>query len=184
MVHSLAAAVSVCILVLLNQSIGHAEQPPTAAEVRRVTNYFYSQRESTPVLVDYKLCKGIQREGSDKNNCAEEVDGDTLQPGQSLYLWMNFLVPKGERGKVLVQLNYDGITRGTRVMSIAGSLRYRTWNKIRLQQPGEWELPVYYENADGIQEIDRINLRVTSLTKNNLQEKLSLNSSVPPGTIE
>jgi hypothetical protein len=180
MKHSLAAAASVCALVLLNQSIGHADQPPTAAEVRRVTNYFYSQRESTPLLADYKLCMGIHREGSNKNNCADEIDASTLQPGQSLFLWMNFLVPKGERGKVLVQLNHDGITRGTREMSIRGSMRYRTWRKIRLQRAGEWELPVYYENSDGIEEIERINLQVTARPDISKPEKITLNNSIPP----
>ena len=183
MKYNLAAAVSACALILLTQSIGHADQPPTAAEVRRVTDYFYSHPESTPVLADYKVCTGIHREGSNKNNCAGEVDGNALQPGQSLYLWMNFLVPKGERGKVLVQPNYDGITRGIRVVTIAGSMRYRTWHKIRLPHPGEWELPVYYENANGIEEIERINLRVTSLTEISTPEKITLNNSVPPSTL-
>ncbi len=184
MKHNLAAAISVCTLVLLTQSFGHADQPPTAEQVRLVTDYFYNGRESSPVLADYKLCTGIQREGAGKNNCSNEIDGRALKPGQSLYLWMNFLVPKGGQGKVLVQLNHDGFTRDTRVMPIAGSIRYRTWRKIRLMRPGEWELPVYYENADGIEQIDSINLHVTSLTENNPHEKLSLNDSAPPVIFE
>jgi hypothetical protein len=183
MKHSLAATVSVCALILLNQSIGRADQPPTAEEVRRVTNYFYNQRDSTPLLADYKLCAGIHREGSNKNNCAGEIEGGALEPGQSLFLWMNFLVPKGQRGKVLVQLNHDGITRGTREMSIRGSMRYRTWRKIRLQRTGEWELPVYYENSDGIEEIERINLQVTARPDISAPEKITLNKSSSPSTL-
>ncbi|MEM7292779.1 MAG: hypothetical protein AAF420_05190, partial [Pseudomonadota bacterium] len=78
----------------------------------------------------------VHREGSDKNNCTHEIASDALQPGQSLYLWMNFMVPRNQQGKVLVQLNHDGVTRDTRVMQIAGSMRSRTWRKIRLLRPG------------------------------------------------
>ena len=52
-------------------------------------------------------------------------------------------------------------------------MRYRTWRKIRLLRPGDWELPVYYENEDGIAEVDRINLHVKSLVSEELERKLS-----------
>ena len=173
MKYKIAATISVCTLVLLAQSFSHASQPPTAEEVKRVTRYFYGNDTSMPVLTDYKLCTGIQREGENRNNCTLEISRESVEPGQSLYLWMNFLVPKSEKGKVLVQLNHDGVTRDTRVMPVAGSVRYRTWRKIRLLRPGDWELPVYYENEDGIAEVDRINLHVKSLVSEELERKLS-----------
>ncbi|MEM7207296.1 MAG: hypothetical protein AAF434_05710 [Pseudomonadota bacterium] len=181
MSYKLAAAISVCTLVLLSQSFTHAAQPPSADEVKRVSSYFYSDEAKQPVLADYKLCTGIEREGDLKNNCTSEVPTDRLEPGQSLYLWMNFLVPKGERGKVLVQLNHAGVTRDTRVMPIEGSMRYRTWRKIRLLRPGDWELPIYYENSEGLEEVDRINLHVQSLDTDPVTglSKLSMHKPTP-----
>ena len=182
--YKIAATLSICTLVLLTQSFSHADAPPSAEEVRKVSRYFYSDNATRPVLADYKLCKGIQRDGVDKNNCTQEVPGDTLEPGQSLYLWMNFMLPKGEQGKVLVQLNHSGVTRDTRVMPIEGSMRYRTWRKIRLLRPGDWELPVYYENDGGIEEVDRINLHVKSLVADDPVKRLSLNHPMSPDFLQ
>ena len=189
MKHTLTAALSLCTLVLLAQSISHASEAPSADEVKRVTNYFYNQQAAGPVLADYKICTGIQREGVEKNNCTQEVDINALEPGRSFYLWMNFMVPKGEKGKVLVQLNHDGVTRDTRVMSIAGSMRYRTWRKVKLLRPGEWELPIYYESTTQgtghkIAEVDRITLNVAPLIDPREFSELSLNNHVLTSVLE
>ncbi len=185
MKYTLAAALSLCTFVILGQSIGYADESlPSADEIKRVTDYYYNQQGSEPVLADYKFCTGIQRDGLGKNNCTSELSDNTLEPGQSFYLWMNFMLPKGDKGKVLVQLNHDGVTRDTRVMDIAGSMRYRTWRKVKLLRPGAWELPVFYENDEGIAEVDRITVNVASPLDSHPLGELSLNHYVSPRVLE
>ncbi len=134
--------------------------PPRPAEVRNVLNYYFSPRAQLPVLADFKLCNGVHRSGRLKNECREEILGESLRPGQSVYAWMNFLVPRGQRGRVLMQYQHDGITRDISKFSINGAVRYRTWRRIRLGRSGEWQVPIWFENDAGVQQIERLTIRV------------------------
>jgi len=137
-----------------------AATPPRPAEVRNVLNYYFSPDAELPVLTDFKLCSGVHREGRLKNECTEEIRGESLRPGQSVYAWMNFLVPRGERGRVLMQYRHDGITRDTSKFSISGAVRYRTWRRIRLGRSGEWQVPIWFENEAGVRQIEQLSIRV------------------------
>ena len=133
---------------------------PSADEVRNVLSYYYSGTESTPVLVEFKFCEDVHREGLDKNNCSNEIDQHSLEVGESVYAWMNFIVPREERGEILMQLKHNGVIRGARKANVHGAIRYRTWRKIQFSRAGEWEIPILYDNSLAISEIDTVTLTV------------------------
>ncbi|MDH3451984.1 MAG: hypothetical protein OEN20_06150 [Gammaproteobacteria bacterium] len=133
---------------------------PSADEVRNVLSYYYSGSEATPVLVEFKLCEDVHREGIDKNNCKNEIDQHSLEVGESVYAWMNFIVPREERGEILMQFKHNGVIRGARKANVHGAIRYRTWRKVQFSRAGEWEIPILYDNALDVSEIDTVRLTV------------------------
>lgn len=133
---------------------------PSAEEVRNVLGYYYSGSETTPVLVEFKLCEDVHREGVDKNNCKNEIDKHSLEVGESVYAWMNFIVPREERGEILMQFKHDGVVRGARKAGVHGAIRYRTWRKVQFSRAGEWQIPILYDNTRGVAEVDTVTLTV------------------------
>ena len=139
----------------------HAIGAPSSDEVRNVLSYYYGGAETTPVLVEFKLCEDVYREGIDKNNCKNEIDPHSLEVGESVYAWMNFMVPREERGEILMQLKHNGVIRGARKANVHGAVRYRTWRKITFSRTGEWQIPILYDNTFGVSEVDTVTLTVT-----------------------
>ena len=152
--------VTLSALLLSVAAAQASAQAPDAGEVKRVMDYYYGAQSDTPVLVDFKLCEDVYREGENKYNCKNEIDRDQLQSGASVYAWMNFMVPRNERGDVLLQLKHDGVIHGARKAGVEGGLRYRTWRRITLARPGQWELPILYDNQKTVREIDTVTLTV------------------------
>ncbi len=138
-----------------------ANSAPSAEEVRNVLSYYYGGSETTPVLVEFKLCEDVHREGLDKNNCKNEIDPQSLEVGESVYAWMNFIVPREERGEILMQFKHNGVIRGARKANVHGAIRYRTWRKVQFSRAGEWQIPILYDNALNVSEIDTVTLTVT-----------------------
>ncbi len=138
-----------------------AGEAPSGAEVKRVLDYYYSAGDTgTPVLVDFKLCADVHRDGEQRYNCKDEIDRASLEVGTSLYAWMNFMVPKAEKGEVLLQLKHDGVIRGARRAPVEGAIRYRTWRRIDLTRAGVWELPILYDDRRTVRNIDTVTLTV------------------------
>ena len=96
----------------------------------------------------------------DKNNCKNEIDQHSLEVGESVYAWMNFIVPREERGEILMQFKHNGVIRGARKANVHGAIRYRTWRKVQFSRAGEWEIPILYDNALDISEIGTVTLTV------------------------
>jgi hypothetical protein len=134
---------------------------PTQHSINQVVSYYYGA-ELLPVLADYKLCADIGRIGDQRNECINELSPDSLVAGDAVYLWMNYLVPKGTQAELLLHYNHQGITRDTSNLHVKGSIRYRTWKKIKLSRSGTWELPIYHEQAGQYSELDRIILEVNN----------------------
>lgn len=141
-------------------SCAAAISAPSAEEVRNVLSYYYGGSESTPVLVEFKLCEEVHREGADKNNCKNEIDPHSLEVGESVYAWMNFIVPREERGEILMQFKHNGIIRGARKANVHGAIRYRTWRKVQFSRTGEWQIPILYDNDSAVSQIGTITLTV------------------------
>jgi len=137
-----------------------ANSAPSADEVRNVLSYYYGGTDTTPVLVEFKLCEDVHREGLDKNNCKNEVDQSSLEVGESVYAWMNFIVPREERGEILMQFKHNGVIRGARKANVHGAIRYRTWRKVQFSRAGEWQIPILYDNALAVSEIETVTLTV------------------------
>ena len=151
---------SLAIASVFALSGAQALSAPSADEVRNVLSYYYGGNESTPVLVEFKLCEDVHREGSDKHNCNNELDQSSLEVGESVYAWMNFIVPREERGEILMQFKHNGVIRGARKANVHGAIRYRTWRKVQFSRAGEWKIPILYDNTLDINEIDTVTLTV------------------------
>lgn len=132
---------------------------PSQRSINDVVSYYYGS-ETTPVLADYKLCTDIGTIGNERNQCIGELSADSLTQGQTVYLWMNYLVPKGTQSDLLLHYNHNGITRDASNLKVSGSIRFRTWKKIKLSRSGDWELPIYVEQGGEYTELDRITLNV------------------------
>ena len=147
-------------LLIAASFTAQAAELPSSDEVKRVLDYYYADGVGAPILVDFKLCGDVYREGDEKYNCKDEISTSELETGRSVYAWMNFMVPRNEKGEVLLQLKHDGVIRDTRKAAVEGAIRYRTWRRIALNRSGEWQLPILYDNHDVVQEIDTVTLTV------------------------
>ncbi|MGI9303439.1 MAG: hypothetical protein ACR2RB_12140 [Gammaproteobacteria bacterium] len=164
--------------VLLAQPAGHGQPQataqiddptqevrfePDAEAIQLVQHYYFDGAGTAPVMVELKFCEDVYKEGGERNNCKNPLDKDELTAGEPFYVWMNLLVPRGEGGdgaKVLVQFNHKGVTRTARTLLVNTALRYRTWTKVRVNDTGEWQMPVFVENSDGIQQLKDVTFNV------------------------
>lgn len=136
---------------------------PSQSSINDVVSYYYDG-QGVPILAEYKLCSDIGRVGPERNECLGEIAVENLVQEQAVYLWMSYLVPKGTHSELLLHYNHDGITRDASNLKVSGSIRYRTWKKIKLSRSGHWELPIYAEQNGAYTELDRISLNVKSET--------------------
>ena len=143
-------------LLMCVPALASANEAPDANKVRDVLNYYHSG--SAVTLVEYKLCSGIVKEGEDKNECAEVIEGTSLEKGSKVYLWMNFFVPgdNTEKTNVLVQYKYKGMTKDTSDLTMRQAIRYRTWRLLPTKKTGDWEVSIEQENEAGFTNVDTV----------------------------
>lgn len=154
---STLALTSFCALVPLQS---FASDEPTQQAINKVVAYYYGGEEK-PLLAEYKLCRDIGSVDNEKNQCIDELDPHSLEQNQVVYLWMNYLVPKGADSDLLLHYNHNGITRDASTLKVSGSIRYRTWKKLKLSRTGLWEMPIYMEQNGQYTELQRITVNVT-----------------------
>ena len=156
----LFTALLICAPVLAS-----ANDAPDASKVRDVLNYYHNG--STVTLVDYKLCKSIAKEGENKNECAEAIEGSSIEKGSKVYLWMNFLVPGDdtEKANVLVQYKYKGKTMDTSDLTMPQSIRYRTWRSLPTKKTGDWQVSIEQEKETGFVNVETIAFSVVDATE-------------------
>lgn len=152
-------ATATLALLLALPLVASALEQPTRDEIQRVLGYYY-ESQGAPVLVEAKFCTGVHRQGAMKNTCEEEIPPTALVNQEEVYLWMNFMVPAGEKPTILVQMNHKGLTRDTHSFTVESAVRYRTWKKIRFSRAGEWVVPVYHETLDGVAQLSEIKVIV------------------------
>ncbi len=136
-------------LSLMLLPAAHAADKPPAEAANRVVDYYYGDANE-PLLLAFKLCKGVHEQGPQKHNCTEELDRESIDTGTTVYLWMKYLVPREANATVLTQLNHKGITRQTFNRDLDGALRYRTWHRATMDSAGQWEISVFHEQGDGV----------------------------------
>ncbi len=141
-----------------------AQDIPTPDEALRVVDFYYNGKGNGVILMESKICKGVHREGSLKNECKNEIiefgemkaDGSApgifhkIKKGDSAYIWMTYLVPMGAEEKIFLRYNFKGATKSTSSkMSIKNSIRYRTWRKFTPNSKGIWEVEVFHDSTSG-----------------------------------
>lgn len=135
-----------------------AAEPPTAAEVRKVMQYYQDGTDVT--LVESKFCSGVEKSGENKNECSAEVPANTIFQGDKSLLWMNFFVPGDEKANVLIQFKYKGKAIKSDEMTLSSAVRYRTWRSLATKKSGSWEVAIEQEMDDGYRTVANLNYTV------------------------
>lgn len=144
-------------LVLLFPTL--AISAPTSAETKAVLDHYWDG--DTPVLVEYKFCSEIVREGDEKNNCAAEVNPEMLQAGEKVYLWMNYMVPQDTEHNISILFTRNARPEKTKNLKITGSLRYRTWTILPTNKSGTYDVQIDLELNDNFTTLEKITYSVT-----------------------
>lgn len=147
-------------MLLLLPALGWAEGTSDADTVKKALAYYHEGKDI--VLVDYKFCTLINKEGENKNNCAEVVDGKTIVKGNKVYLWMNFFVPGDDTKKVktLVQFSRKGKVMVSKTLSVSQSIRYRTWRQMPTKTVGDWKIAIEQEGEEAFSNIANLDYTV------------------------
>ena len=112
----------VCLLLWLPASI-LAQEKPSAAEAKKVIDYFYQGKGQGAILMAHKLCTKIYEEGPLKYECQEEITGGQIKKDREVYLWMNYLVPTGDKANIIIQYKRNNMVRSVSDFELPGSLR-------------------------------------------------------------
>ena len=126
---------SLGFLLVLNSA---AMAAPTAKMVKEVVDYYYNGQKEGPILTEAKLCKGV------KNfECTEALETNKVTKGETINVWMRFLVPKGVNyDDILVEYKHEGIPRRLTPHKIESSIRYRLVDKNSVNKAGNWTITV------------------------------------------
>ncbi|MDJ0885288.1 MAG: hypothetical protein QNJ48_14070 [Desulfobacterales bacterium] len=125
-----------------------AQERPSADDVRRVVDYYYRGQGQGVVLAQHFLCSEVSTEGADKNECRLKHDLPVVNLASEVMLWMNFLVPSGDQGDLLLLFSRQGRVRHTATITVKGAIRFRTWKKIPTDKAGDWTVTILQELGD------------------------------------
>ncbi len=149
-----------------------AQDLPTAAEVRKVLEFYNNGQGQGIVLSDSKLCADVHKEGENKYECKDEIiefgEGDGSSPevthkikkGDSILVWMSFMVPVGDEANIIVQYSLGGTARYSSKASVKSSIRYRTWKKYTPRSAGKWEIKIFHDLGEKTRELNSFELTV------------------------
>jgi hypothetical protein len=135
-----------------------AIEVPTAAEVRRVLDYFDNGKGRGPVLADLKLCSQVEtkKDSPRRFECTEEVKGK-VKHGTTVHAWMQWFVPKDDKyDDVSIQFAHQGTVRSTQDLQLGAAMKTRTYKSQNLSKPGTWEVKV----IRGDKELGKVSVEV------------------------
>lgn len=136
------------LMLCLTPALALADAKPAPEDVKRVLEYYYHGKGMGPVLLETKVCREIQREGDEKSECAGDITAQTVKKGESIYLWMAFMVPLGDEPQnIIAQFENGGVTRMVKNLQVSGQLRNRTWLKITLDKVGPWKVKIVHDTG-------------------------------------
>ena len=117
--------------------------PPTGAQVKAVMDFYYKGQGQPAVLADASLCKDIERKKKEtKYDCNEEF-GASASKGDTVNVYMTFMVPRDDTADFMVQAALDGVVRSTKDVEVKGNFwRARTWKAFTLKKAGKWEFKI------------------------------------------
>ncbi len=149
------------LALILSPVMALAASKPAPEEVKRVLDYYYHGKGLGPVLLEAKVCRDVQREGDEKNECAGDISAEVIKKGESLYLWMAYIVPSGDEPQnVIVQFENGGVTRMVKNLQVTGQLRYRTWLKVTFDKAGSWKAKIIHDTGATAVELGALNVTV------------------------
>ena len=138
-----------------------AQEKPTPAEAQKVIQYYYQGIGQGAVLMAHKLCAQIYEEGPLKFECQEEITGEQIQKGQEVFLWMNYLVPAGDKTDMIIHYKRNNKVRSVSNFELPGALRYRIWKKIPTDKIGDWQISIMQELPDADLSLGEMQYSVT-----------------------
>jgi hypothetical protein len=150
----------VCLLLWL-PSIIMAQEKPTSEEAKKVIDYYYQGKGQGAILMAHKLCAHLYEEGPLKYECQEEITGGQIQKDQEVFLWMNYLVPAGDKTEIIIQFKRNNKVRRVLDFELPGALRYRTWKKIPTDKIGDWQVGIIQEMEDADLNLGELQYSVT-----------------------
>ncbi|MDJ0808840.1 MAG: hypothetical protein QNJ01_01995, partial [Desulfobacterales bacterium] len=80
--------------------------------------------------------------------CRLKHDLPVVNLASEVMLWMNFLVPSGDQGDLLLLFSRQGRVRHTATITVKGAIRFRTWKKIPTDKAGDWTVTILQELGD------------------------------------
>lgn len=139
-----------------------AAEIPTSQEVKKVLDFYYDGKGLGVVLIESRMCRDIEREGDQKNECSGQIAAEeAISKGEAVYLWMSYMVPSGdEKQNIIVQFDNGGVTRSVKNMEVSGSLRFRTWRKVVFDRTGQWTAKIVHDKQEGAVELGQITFNV------------------------
>ena len=153
-----------CLLVCL-PAIILAQEKPTPAEAQKVIQYYYQGIGQGAVLMAHKLCAQIYEEGPLKFECQEEITAGQIQKGQEVFLWMNYLVPAGDKTDMIIHYKRNNKVRSVSNFELPGALRYRIWKKIPTDKTGDWQVDIIQELPDADLNLGELQYSVTEASQ-------------------
>lgn len=151
--------VLVCLAALWPAAAVALERP-AAENVRQVIEYYYQGQGQGVILAEHFLCTEVATEGETKNDCRLRHDLPVVPQGAEVMLWMNFLVPNGDEGRILILFTRQDRVRHTSQVVVKSAVRYRTWKKIPTDRVGEWTVTILHELGDNDLELASFNYQV------------------------
>lgn len=147
---------------VLEKTVPPATGKPTSEEAKRFLDFYYHGRGKGTVLMEMKVCKEIEPEGDNKNECVDEVSASSLVKEKSYYFWMSYLTPENDEiNDIAVQFNQGGETKSAKELSVSGSIRYRTWKMFTPRSAGDWEIKVVRGKGDKAETLGSLNVKVS-----------------------
>lgn len=111
---------------------------PSGDMVKEVTDYYYHGQEHGPILADAKICKTIEA-----LECVEGIEPGSFPLGETIKVWMRFLVPKGATyDDILVEYRYEGTPWRVQPHKVESSIRYRVVDSFKLNKVGNWAISI------------------------------------------
>lgn len=134
------------VLAAAGATAATAADRPSSRDTLHVIEYYYGDDER-PVLMSFKLCRGVHDNGPSRYECRGELGERDLEPGMRVYVWMNYLVPRRARPTITLRVEREGARRDTWSSQLQGAIRFRTWHAVGLDRAGHWRVEVYHENG-------------------------------------
>jgi hypothetical protein len=119
-------------------------EKPSAEAVKSFWSFYFKGKGQGVVLADAKLCLEVAKEGDNKSECVKEVPAEGVKAGTVVNVWQAYLVPQGDNVEdITIRLKLGDEVRETKDVKVNGaSIRYRSWNAVRIPKPGNWTVDI------------------------------------------